>query len=110
MLSGILIGTGSEPGAKSSRGTKCQMRFEPCNKETLQMLRNERGLTQDEMAVDSGIPLSTIKKLEAGISNASLETMGQLGQYHDVFLYAPHPGGPPQQSQGSRNRKHPTKG
>lgn len=66
------------------------MRYEPFSKETLKMLRAERGIkTQQELAQLSGVPEDTIKKLESGKQkNPNRETLSRLGKFFKVFLYA----------------------
>lgn len=65
------------------------MRIEPFSPKMLKRLREEQGLnSQREFAEVSGIPESTIKKIEAGISKPSIDTMSQLGKFFNLYFYA----------------------
>lgn len=65
------------------------MRIEPFTKDVLAKLRKEKGIkSQRELAELSGIPESTIKKLEAGSTKQpSYETLMVLGRFFDLFFY-----------------------
>ena len=84
---------GSVMIAKHSKAIKGDddMNYDAYSKEMLKKLRKAKGLTQKEMALDSGIPENTLKKLEAGISLPSFETLALLNEYFDVYLYPEHP-------------------
>lgn len=65
------------------------MRIEPFSPDTLRALRKERGIdSQRELAELSGVPESTLKKLEAGMTEPGLGTLLKLGKFFGLFLYA----------------------
>ena len=51
----------------------------------LKMERQARGLSMREVALDAGIPLSTVSKLERGtLNNPTLSTMKRLGEVYEI--------------------------
>ena len=54
--------------------------------EALKDLRNELGLTQEELAVKSGIPRTTISKVENGQRNISIYKLVQIANSVDRDL------------------------
>lgn len=65
------------------------MRIEPFSADVLRELRKEFKIdSQRELALRSGLPESTIKKLEAGTTKQpSHETLLVLGKFFNLFFY-----------------------
>lgn len=87
----IIIDTESTEEMYSQFGcVEKNMRFEPYSAEVLKRLREERGIgSQRELAEQSGIPESTIKKLEASMSRPSSDTLAALGRFFGLYFYIP---------------------
>lgn len=63
------------------------VRFEPFSPEKLKELRTERRVTQDQLASESGISLSNIKKWESGVIWPSADNLLKLGKFFKVYFF-----------------------
>lgn len=54
--------------------------------ERIKQIRKEAGYTQLEVTENTGIPQSTISKIENGEIEPSLETIGKLSEFYSVSL------------------------
>lgn len=54
---------------------------------TIKKFRKEKGWRQDELAEKSGVPMSTITKIEAGfIKNPSIEKMAKIAKALEITV------------------------
>jgi len=52
----------------------------------LKRLREERGITQEQLAFDAGITASALSRIERGLNNPGWMTVKRLAQALDVTL------------------------
>lgn len=69
-------------------GEIVKLRFESYSPQRLKELRNQAGLSQDQLAEKSGIPLPTLKKWELGQRVPTLEGLSKLGKFFGVYFFA----------------------
>lgn len=65
-----------------------KFKFESYSAKRLKELRTERGLTQEDVSLQAGIPLPTLKKWELGQRTPAIEGLSKLGKFFGVFFFA----------------------
>lgn len=52
----------------------------------LKMLRQEKGIAQERLGLESGVDRTLVSKIERQIANPSLETLGKIASYLQVSV------------------------
>jgi transcriptional regulator with XRE-family HTH domain len=61
-------------------------RADPVLAGLLRRLRQDRGITQEQLAFEAGITVSALSRIERGLNSPGWETVGQIARALDIRL------------------------
>lgn len=62
----------------------CEIMYQKTFTERIRQIRHEIGYSQIKVAEETGILPSKLAKIELGIQNADIETIGMLAEFYNV--------------------------